>query len=247
MAGSDLARRVRLLMDIHADESRCYRGSVHATAEHTGYLGLQRKGRSSLSFFGSALLLLVAQSALYAGDESAILAPNPSASPATYEPFLPGLIDAFSQALTSPAYTPPQPGSTPTPRRGYPAPFDGAPFFNSDYQIGGSQLIGDPGEATVWPLMKAIYGSGTFGQWLKDNRINIYGWVEGGYNPSSSSHSNFPQAYDLRPNQPELDQFVVYLERLADEYQTDHIDFGFRLSAPYGLNYRFTISKGFLN
>lgn len=247
MAGSDLARKLRLFMDIHADESRCYRGSVHTRTEHAGYLGLRHKGRSSLSFVGSALVLLVAQSALYAGDESATLAPNPSASPATYEPFLPGLIDAFSQALTSPAYIPPQPGSTPTPRRGYPAPFDAPPFFTSDYQLGGTQLIGDPGEATVWPLMKAIYGSGPFGQWLKDNRINIYGWLEGGYNVSSSSHSNFPQGYNIRPNQPELDQFVVYLERLADEYQTDHIDFGFRFSAIYGLDYRFTISKGFLS
>jgi hypothetical protein len=48
-------------------------------------------------------------------------------------------------------------------------------------------------------------------------------------------------------DQPELDQFVVYLERLADEYQTDHIDFGFRISALYGLDYRYTISKGFFS
>ena len=51
-------------------------------------------------------------------------------------------------------------------------------------------------------------------------------------------------AYDVRPDQPELDQVVVYLERLADEYQTDHIDWGFRISALYGLDYRYTISRG---
>ncbi len=40
------------------------------------------------------------------------------------------------------------------------------------------------------------------------------------------------------------DQAVVYLERLPDEFQTDHMDWGFRVSAMYGLDYRFTISRG---
>jgi hypothetical protein len=202
------------------------------------------KNRVGLGILGLSLALVFFQDPLYAGDGTTGASPSPSPSPAAYEPFIPGLIDAFSQALTSPAYTPPQPGSTPTQRRGLPAPFDDPPFFTSDYQLGGSQLVGDPGETTVWPLMKAIYGTGTFGQWLKDNKINLYGWVDGSYNLSTSSHSNAPQAYDLRPDQPELDQFVVYLERLADEYQTDHIDFGFRISALYGLDYRYTISRG---
>jgi hypothetical protein len=133
------------------------------------------RGQANRLVLGLGAVLLFSQASVYAGDGSAAASPSPSPSPspAGYEPFIPGLIDAFSQALTSPAYTPPQPGSTPTPRRGYAAPFDSPPFFTSDYQIGGTQLIGDPGEATVWPLMKAIYGSGTFGQWLKDNRINL--------------------------------------------------------------------------
>ena len=37
----------------------------------------------------------------------------------------------------------------------------------------------------------------------------------------------------------ELNQIVLYLERLANENQTDHIDWGFRISALYGLDYRF--------
>jgi hypothetical protein len=48
--------------------------------------------------FGGVLLL--SQASLYAGDGTA--APSPSPSPAAYEPFIPGLIDAFGQALTSP-------------------------------------------------------------------------------------------------------------------------------------------------
>ena len=43
----------------------------------------------------------------------------------------------------------------------------------------------------------------------------------------------------------ELNQVVLYLERLPDENQTDHIDWGFRISVLYGLDYRFTtISRG---
>jgi Protein of unknown function (DUF1597). len=41
----------------------------------------------------------------------------------------------------------------------------------------------------------------------------------------------------------ELNQFVLYVERLPDENQTDHIDWGFRVSALYGLDYRFTFRE----
>ncbi|MBV8275990.1 MAG: outer membrane beta-barrel protein [Verrucomicrobia bacterium] len=229
------------MKNLGAGNGRCWEFNQARAGRNTDKGLASQAGRLILGIGG---VILISQASLYAGDGSTAPSPSPSPSPAAYQPFIPGLIDAFGQALTSPAYTPPQPGSTPTPRRGYAAPFDSPPFFTSDFQIGGTQIIGDPGEATVWPLMKAIYGSGTFGQWLKDHRINLYGWVDGGYNVSSSSHNNNPMAYDLRPDQPELDQFVVYLERLADEYQTDHIDFGFRISALYGLDYRYTIAKG---
>ena len=42
----------------------------------------------------------------------------------------------------------------------------------------------------------------------------------------------------------ELNQLVLYIERLPDEAQTDHIDWGFRVSGVYGLDYRFMISRG---
>jgi hypothetical protein len=129
---------------------------------------------TGLRFFGLAAVVLCSQTLVRAGDGTP--GPSPSPSPVTYQPFLSGLMDAFGQALTSPAYTPPQPGATQNTRRGaYSSPFDDPPFFTSDYQIGGTPIIGDHNEATVWPLMKAVYGSGPFGQWLKDNRINFYG------------------------------------------------------------------------
>jgi hypothetical protein len=129
------------------------------------------------------------------------------------------------------------------------APFDSPPFPAGDWQIGGTPILGDPGELAPWPLMQAIY-SGPNGDWWKKSRIQIYGWENFSFNLSTSrntSHgpnANFPLIYDLRPNRVEQNQFVLYLERLPDEAQTDHIDLGFRVSGVYGLDYRFMISRG---
>jgi hypothetical protein len=58
-----------------------------------------------------------------------------------HEPFLKRLDEAFLEQLGTPAYIPPEPGATPTPRRIPPTPFDSPPFPSSDWQIGGSQII----------------------------------------------------------------------------------------------------------
>ena len=92
------------------------------------------------------------------------------------EPFCKRLDEAFLEQLGTPANTPPEPGATPTPRRIPPAPFDSPPFPASDWQIGGSAIIGDPGELAPYPLMQAIY-EGPGGQAWKDSKIQIYGWV----------------------------------------------------------------------
>ena len=42
----------------------------------------------------------------------------------------------------------------------------------------------------------------------------------------------------------QLDQAVIYIDRIPDTVQTDHIDWGFRVSAIYGENYRYTTSYG---
>ena len=169
-----------------------------------------------------------------------------------HEPFWQRLDGAFLEQLGTPAYTPPEPGATPTPRRIPPAPFDSPPFPASDWQIGGSPIIGDPGELAPYPLMQAIY-EGLGGQTWKDSKVQIYGWVNFSGNISTSHPSktsengNFPLIYDLRPNRMELNQFVLYVERLADENQTDHVDWGFRISTLLGLDYRFTTTYGFLS
>jgi len=39
----------------------------------------------------------------------------------------------------------------------------------------------------------------------------------------------------------------VYVKRVPDTVQTDHWDWGFRLTNLYGLDYRFTTAKGYFS
>ena len=60
-----------------------------------------------------------------------------------------------------------------------------------------------------------------------------YGWVNVGGNISTNNvkpGGNAPAAYDYTPNTMQLDQAVLYVERLADTTQNDHFDWGFRFS-----------------
>lgn len=159
------------------------------------------------------------------------------------------LFDAFANDLQSPAYEAPLPNTPPPPQRIPPAPFDSPPFPSADWQIGGTPIIGDPGNVGPWPLMEAIYAGPNGDAWEK-SRVQIYGWEDFSWNVSASTNTsrgpnaNFPLIYDLRPNRFEQNQFVLYIERVPDEFQTDHIDWGFRVSGVYGLDYRFMISRG---
>lgn len=189
------------------------------------------------------------------------------------ENFFQRLDGAFREQLGTPAYTPPDTTASPATgapsdhknvseaaasgsvRRIPPAPFDSPPYPTAEWQIGGTAIIGDPGIVPPGPLMQALY-EGPGGQAIKNSRIQLYGWEDVSGNLSTSTNKglgpngqsgNFPTIYDQRPDRVEQQQFVVYLERVPDEAQTDHIDVGFRLSALYGLTYRYTISRGFVS
>jgi hypothetical protein len=159
------------------------------------------------------------------------------------------LFSSFGEDLSTPAYQPVAPDASPPLRRIPPAPFDSPPFPSGEWQIGGTPVIGDPGNVAPWPLMEAIY-AGPNGEAWKKSRIQIYGWEDFSWNVSTSMNTkrgpnaNFPLIYDLRPNRFEQNQFVLYIERVPDEFQTDHVDWGFRISGVYGLDYRFMISRG---
>jgi hypothetical protein len=131
-------------------------------------------------------------------------------------------------------------GAAVLPESNPPAPYIAYPY-------GGTQNIG----ATIpngidSPLMVAL-GNTSVGKWLNDAHVQIYGWVDPAGNISSDHvkpNGNAPAAYDYTPNTVQLDQAVLYIERVPDEVQNDHFDWGFRVSGIYGVDYRYTFAYG---
>jgi len=135
-----------------------------------------------------------------------------------------------------------QKAAAPPDHRGFPkGPFDSPPFPSSEYQ--GLPLIGVREDTGEQFLMRNLQGTPT-GDFLLDNRIKIYGWIDIGGNLSTSKQSNFPVAYDVFPNTVYLDQFNLRFERVLDTAQTDHMDWGFKFDNLYGIDYRYTTAKG---
>jgi hypothetical protein len=128
---------------------------------------------------------------------------------------------------------PPQPQTVP------PMPF-------TEWPYGGNPAVGAavPG-ATDSPLMVATANT-SFGKWMANNNIQTYGWIDVGANASTSTvhGGNAPAAYLYNPNALDLNQLVQYFERVPDEVQKDHNDWGFRISGIYGSDYRYTTSYG---
>ena len=131
----------------------------------------------------------------------------------------------------------PSPGPAP-PRRGLPSPLPSPPFPNADWSYGGSPVIGEA-DTNSYPLMTAINGA--------RSRTKVYGWIEPTLNFSTSSHSNAPVANDVYPNRLEMNQLIVYVERLPDSVQREHVDVGYHLTAFYGTDYKYTTDKGYLS
>jgi hypothetical protein len=131
---------------------------------------------------------------------------------------------------------PPQPETTP------PYPF-------TEWPYGAATALGASRPNSVdSPLMVGLAPTG-LGKLMSDAHIQAYGWVEVGANLSTShvEGGNAPAGYDYNPNRIQMDQTVLYLERVPDTVQRDHIDWGFRVSAIYGVDYRYTISDGLLS
>ena len=127
-----------------------------------------------------------------------------------------------------------------TPETTPPMPF-------TEWPQGGVTSIGVTRPSSIdSPFMVAIANT-TPGQWMNDNHIQIYGWVNPGANISTNTTKpggNWPAAYSFTPNTVQLDQAVIYVERLPDTVQKDHVDWGFRISGIYGENYRYTTAYG---
>jgi hypothetical protein len=131
-----------------------------------------------------------------------------------------------------------------------PQPQTQPPFPFIDWPYGGASTIGaSVPNAVISPLMSALAPTG-LGKAMSDAHIQMYGWVNPGFNLSNNTRTpggkggNFPAAYSYWANTAQLDQFALYLERVPDTVQKDHIDWGFRVTGIYGMNYRYTTAQG---
>jgi hypothetical protein len=125
------------------------------------------------------------------------------------------------------------------------------PYPFTDWPEGATNIIGGTTPNSVdSPLMKALIGGTPFGKPMEDAHVQVYGWVNIGGNMSTAHTGyagNAPVAYAYTPDTIQLDQAVVYIERLPDTVQKDHLDWGFRLAPIYGENYRYTTALGFFS
>jgi hypothetical protein len=129
-------------------------------------------------------------------------------------------------------------------RRALPPPFPSPPFPSGEFQ--GYPLVGAPPSEVYSPLMDWMYG-GDFGQSLRKDRIQIYGWLNGSANWSTSEDSNMPSSYWLVPNTALLDQALLRIERQVDSAQTSRFDWGFRSTFLYGTDYRYMTAGGWFS
>jgi Putative beta-barrel porin-2, OmpL-like. bbp2 len=140
----------------------------------------------------------------------------------------------------APASSRPDAVIPPTPESVPPMPF-------TEWPYGGTQNIGKTLPNSVdSPLMVAL-GNTQLGKAMNDAHVQVYGWINPAGNISTNTvkpAGNLPVSYDYTPNTVQLDQAVVYIERLPDEVQNDHFDWGFRVAALYGVDGRYTTSFG---
>ncbi|HEY9127818.1 MAG TPA: outer membrane beta-barrel protein, partial [Acidobacteriaceae bacterium] len=198
----------------------------------------------------AALALLVISFAITAGAQAS--APPAAPLPSAHKGFFSRWADFYREdwkssvpsdagaSGTVPSGTA-QPSTAP-PRRGLPSPLGSPPYPSADWSYGGSPTIGEA-DGNVYPLQTAINGA--------SGRVKLYGWVEPTLNASTAGVAtaarNYPVINDIYSNRLELGQFVVYLERLPDTVQRDHIDWGFHLTSLFGTDYRSTTNKGYFS
>jgi hypothetical protein len=238
------------------------RGNLHPSLKHCAIRSsVVRSGRSILlatamvvaggTFFGSAAVAADA-----AGQDSTQNAAAASCDPYKDYSCLDTYLgtDVFGRMFNyyrleyGESGAPTDPNAPPSRRDGWPAtPESTPPMPFTEWPYGGTQNLGTtrPSNADS-PLMVGIANT-SIGHWMNDNNLQLYGWVDGGFNVSSNSQKpggNFPVAYAYTPNTAQLDQAVLYFERVPDTVQKDHIDWGFRFSVIYGENYRYTTALG---
>jgi len=149
----------------------------------------------------------------------------------------------LSNYLSTSENAPPKEITTKITRRVPAPPIDSPPFPSGEWQIGGTSPIGAPDTSSTYTLMKLLHKT-ELGSFLEKNRIKIYGWVNTGANYGTSKLSNYPVTYNTFSRRVDLDQVAINIERIPNTVQTEHVDWGFRVTGFYGIDYRLTTMKG---
>jgi hypothetical protein len=219
--------------------------------------GLWKIVRGAAALCGASLLAMMAPGGAQAADAAYIsMKDGPSCDPyknyACLDTYLgDGILQRFFNYYRlewGEGAAPTDPNALPGRRDGWPrTPTTVPPLAYTEWPAGATQYIGVTRPNSVdSPLMTAIANTSA-GKWMSDNHIQVYGWVEGGFDLSTNpggKGANAPVAYTYSSNAAYLNQAVVYIERLPDTVQKDHIDWGFRMSGLYGTDYRYTNSYG---
>jgi hypothetical protein len=157
-----------------------------------------------------------------------------------------GYVAEFNQPPPKPAGQTPEAPSDRRPAPFPPAPLDSPPWPWAEWPFGGTPSLGGATpNSSGNNLMKALdYTSA--GKFLKNHNVEIWGWVDAGFNFSTSSGTggNLPAGYYFNANTAQLNQAVMYIKRTPDTVQQDHIDWGFRLVNLYGTDYRDVTMEG---
>lgn len=200
-----------------------------------------------LSLLGGTMTLALATAALAQTPEPVPAASEPSAV-SRADSFLGRFFAAYLDELNGRPNAPPGADRYAS-RRDLPfppAPVTQPPYPFTDWPFGGASTIGGAApNQVISPLMTALAPT-PVGRALVDSGIQVYGWLNGGFNVSSNNHKfgNQPAAYMFEPNTAQLHQAVIYVERVPDTVQRDHVDWGFRVSGLFGTDYRYTTAYG---
>jgi hypothetical protein len=155
--------------------------------------------------------------------------------------FFTGMLRAYYKQIFPEDKKDDEPEPEEPPRRAFPSPWSSPPFPGNEWQ--GYPLIGVPAPTDVYPFMAGVYNT-PWGDAIKDTGIKFSGWVTAYGAAGNAKNSNGPTSYWVQPNTLGLDQIILKFERFADTVQTDHVDWGFRALALYGIDYRYTTAGG---
>jgi len=98
--------------------------------------------------------------------------------------------------------------------------------------------------ASCMGFVPEIHHKSMLGNFFNANYSMVYGWVEPSFNVSSAANSNLPTGFLIYPNQVEMNQLAIAMQKSADTKQNTHNDVGFKIVNWWGGDYRFSTMQG---